>query len=139
MAYLSRTTAKLLSGRDSVPGACYFLTWCTHNRLPGLTAPAVQATLRLAIANSGKSGDATLFAATIMPEHVHLLISLGKRLTVSQVVAKIKATVTRQHPTVHWQLNFFEHRLRDHSVAEDFALYIFMNPYVANLISLDET
>jgi putative transposase len=40
---------------------------------------------------------------------------------------------------MRWQLNFFEHRLRDSASAEDFAFYIFMNPYVANLINLNET
>lgn len=74
-----------------------------------------------------------------MPDHVHLLLTLGPRLTVSQVVAKIKAAITRQHSTMRWQLNFFEHRLRDVSSAEDFAFYIFMNPYMAGLCRLDET
>ena len=139
MPYHSRATAKLLPGRVSIAGACYFLTWCTHNRAPMLTAPVIQTCLRNAIEGFGKSHDATLLAATIMPDHVHLLITLGARLTVSQVVARIKATVTRQHPAVRWQLNFFEHRLRDATSAEDFAFYVFMNPYVANLSRLDET
>lgn len=138
MPYHSRATAKLLPGRVSVAGACYFLTWCTHDRLPDLAASNVQARLRAAISGMDESGDATLLGATVMPDHVHLLITLGKRLTVSQVVAKIKASVSRQHPAVRWQLNFFEHRLRDITAAEDFAFYIFMNPYVANLINLNE-
>jgi hypothetical protein len=82
--------------------------------------------------------DGVLLAATIMPDHVHLLISLGSRLTVSQVVAKLKAAVTRAHSSVQWQFNFFEHCLRHDAVAEDFAFYIFMNPYIAALCSLDE-
>jgi putative transposase len=130
MPYHSRATAKLLPGRISLAGECYFLTWCTHDRLPGLTSPAVQSTLRAAISNLDQSRDAGLLAATIMPEHVHLPITLGTHLTISQVVAKIKATVTRQHLAMRWQLNFFEHRLRDSASAEDFAFYIFMNPYV---------
>ncbi len=138
MPYYSRATAKLLSGRSSLAGACYFLTWCTHDRLPGLTSPTVQATLRSTVYNLDRTRDAELLAATIMPDHVHLLITLGTRLTVSQVVAKIKATVTRQDPSIRWQINFFEHRLRDSASAEDFAFYIFMNPYAATLCRLDE-
>ncbi len=80
-----------------------------------------------------------MFAATIMPNHVHLLLMLGTRLSVSQLVAKTKAAVTREHASVKWQLNFFEHRLRDIATTESFAFYIFMNPYVANLVHLDET
>lgn len=138
MPYHSRATAKLLPGRVSTVGASYFLTWCTHDRLAVLTTPTVQTTLRTAISNLDQSRDADLLAATIMPDHVHLLITLGTHLTVSQVVAKIKAAVTRQHPAMRWQLNFFEHRLRDPTSAEDFAFYIFMNPYVATLCRLNE-
>ena len=80
-----------------------------------------------------------LLAATVMPAHVHLLLTLGARLTVSQIVAKLKAAVSRKHAYVQWQLNFFEHRLRDAASAEDFAFYIFMNPYVAEMCRLNET
>lgn len=138
MPYHSRATANLLPGRVSTAGACYFLTWCIHDRQPGLASPTVKATLRTAISNLDQSRDAGLLAATVMPDHVHLLITLGTHLTVSQVVAKIKAAVTRQHPAMRWQLNFFEHRLRDSASAEDFAFYIFMNPYVAGLCRLDQ-
>jgi putative transposase len=140
MPYHSRATPKLLPGRISVPGACYFLTWCTRNRAGTLTTPAVRATICTTIASLDESGDGMLLAATIMPDHVHLLLTLGARLTVSQVVAKTKAVVTRAHPSVQWQLNFFEHRLRDlPTAAESFAFYLFMNPYPANLCRLDET
>jgi putative transposase len=139
MPYRSRATEKLLPGRVSSPGACYFLTWCTHNRTRVLTAPTVHGTTRSAIVGLAESHDGAVLAATIMPDHVHLLLTLGTRLTVSQVVAKAKAAVTRAHPSVEWQLNFFEHRLRATSAAESFAFYIFMNPYLAGLCRLDET
>jgi REP element-mobilizing transposase RayT len=137
MAHRSRATARLLPGRISAAGANYFLTWCTHNRTPNLTTPAVSNTLRNSIAGLDHSHDGVLFAATIMPDHVHMLLSLGTRLTVSQIVAKLKAAVTRAHSSVQWQLNFFEHRLRHGSVAEDFAFYVFMNPYTAGLCGLE--
>ena len=139
MPYHSRATAKLLPGRISVAGACYFLTWCTHNRTRVLTAPNVHATTRSAIVELEEAHDGTVLAATVMPDHIHLLLTLGTRLTVSQVVAKTKAAVTRAHPFVQWQLNFFEHQLRDTSDAESFAFYLFMNPYMAGLCHLDET
>lgn len=139
MPYHSRATATLLPGRISVAGACYFLTWCTHNRLRTLTAPAVLATVHTAIIGLEKTGDGVPLAATVMPDHVHLLFTLGDRLTVSQVGAKIKAAVTREHPSLQWQLNFFEHRLREPAAGEDFAFYIFMNPFTAKLCRLDET
>lgn len=138
MPYHARATLKLLPGRISAAGACYFLTWCTRNRTETLVAPDVRTTVHTALAGLERSRDGTVLAATIMSDHVHLLFTLGARLTVSQVVAKTKAAVTRAHPFVQWQLNFFEHRLRDTATAESFALYLFMNPYAAGLCQLDE-
>ena len=84
------------------------------------------------------AGDGRLLAATVMPDHIHMLLELGGRLTVSQTVAKAKSAIKRAHPIVEWQLNFFEHRLRQTAAAEDFALYIFMNPYAAGLCDMDQ-
>jgi hypothetical protein len=84
-----------------------------------------------------KNGDGALLAANIMPDHIHLLLELGSRLSVSELVAKIKAGVSRgMH--LNWQLNFFDHQLRTTDSAEDFAFYIFMNPYCAGLCSLED-
>ena len=138
MAFRSRATPQLLPGRISTAGARYFLTWCTHDRKPILTSPTVIDTLRNAIVELDESRDGELLAATIMPDHVHLLLTLGERLTVSRVVAKLKAAVSRTHSSVRWQLNFFEHRLRQASEAEGFAFYTFMNPYTAGLCRLDQ-
>ncbi len=138
MPYRSRATAKLLPGRISHAGASYFLTWCTHHRAKILTTPSTLSAVRTAITTIDESGDGQLLAATVMPDHVHVLLNLGPRLSVSQLVAKTKAAVTRQLHDLHWQLNFFEHRLRSCGNTESFALYIFMNPYNAGLSSLDE-
>lgn len=35
-----------------------------------------------------------------------------------------------------WQENFFDHRLRENIPAEDFARYIYLNPYAKRLIPL---
>lgn len=61
-----------------------------------------------------------------MPDHIHLLFSLGSRLSLSQVIQKFKSK-TKQALNSHdlkWQANFFEHRLRPDVEMEQFALYI---------------
>lgn len=138
MPYKSRQTARLRTGRDSLPSAWYFLTWCTARRVPFLADESIRLATRQAIDAIDESGDGHVLCATLMPDHIHLLLELGSRLTVSQVVAKTKSAIKRACPTIGWQLNFFEHRLRDPASAEDYALYIFMNPYCAQLCSLDE-
>ena len=138
MPYKSRYSEQLLKGRVSNGGAIYFLTWCTANRVPLLALESNREVAHHSLLALEADGDGTVFAATIMPDHIHLLVELGSRLTVSQLVAKTKAGITRTGSAVKWQLNFFEHRLRAHESAEDYAFYIFMNPYCADLCSLEQ-
>ncbi|WP_157693640.1 transposase [Opitutus sp. GAS368] len=95
MAFKLRHTENLLKGRASAPGTRYFLTWCTAKRAPLLIVDPTRTIARQSLLAIDASGDGTLLAGTIMPDHIHLLLELGVRLTVSQVVAKIKAAITR--------------------------------------------
>jgi putative transposase len=84
--------------------------------------------------------DGSILAATVMPDHVHVLFELGHKLTVGQCVARWKSAVRRAvNFTAEWQRDFWEHRLRPDESAEDYALYIFLNPYRARLIPTSET
>ena len=69
-----------------------------------------------------------------MPDHVHILFTLGARLRLGQVVAKFKS-LAHNHGLApwRWQEESFEHRLRPVESIEDYAFYIFMNPYCAGL------
>jgi len=79
--------------------------------------------------------DGTVLAATVMPDHVHVLYALGRKLTAGQCVGRWKSTLRRAiNFTEEWQRDFWEHRLRPDEAAEDYAFYIFMNPYRAGLI-----
>ena len=75
-----------------------------------------------------------------MPDHMHWIFKLGVRLTVSQVIAKWKTETkdTLELNGMARQKNFFEHRVRPDEELESYVFYIFMNPYVADLISLDD-
>ncbi len=134
-----RQTAELRIGRLSVPGATYFVTSCTARRTPSLVSPAACAAAHAACRTLETDGDAAICAATVMPDHVHLLLRLGERLTLDRVVAKWKADVRRLAPECSWQANYYEHRLRTNERSERYAWYIFMNPYRARLISTDES
>jgi REP element-mobilizing transposase RayT len=84
------------------------------------------------------ASDYTLLAATVMPDHAHLLFQLGHRLTLGQVIAKLKSRARKNGGARwRWQDDGFERRLRADESAEDYAFYVFMNPYRAKLASLD--
>src|SRR6478736_6483848 len=139
MASLARKTARLRFGRLSVPGAHYFVTFCTKDRIPALGEPGHAMALVETLRSMHAAQDIGLVAATIMPDHVHLLFTLGENLRVGQVIGKIK-TLARRQPNEgwRWQNECFEHRLRPEDSVEDYGFYIFMNPYRAGLARLDE-
>jgi len=133
-----RRTADLRIGRESIPGATYFATFCAARRAPLLDSDTARAAGHDACRALERDGDAAVLAATIMPEHVHLLLRLGARLPLDRVIAKWKSQVRRACPGLVWQANYFEHRLRSRESSEPYAWYVFMNPYRARLVDLGD-
>lgn len=100
--------------------------------------PPVASALRGEIEAIEQPGYWTVQGAVIMPDHLHLLITLHDKLALSRVVARFKAK-TKPVLAVNqlrWQGNYYEHRLRAAEVAETVLLYIYLNPYRANLIKI---
>jgi REP element-mobilizing transposase RayT len=132
-----RRTARLLLGRVSAAGATYFLTLCTADRAAALLEPPALSAIRSALGATFTATDAPLHAACVMSDHVHLLFRLGPRLSVGQVMGKFKSHARRACAAAwSWQLNGYEHRLREHEREEDYAFYVFMNPYRAGLVPM---
>ena len=106
MPFKSRHTEELLKGRLSLPGVTYFLTWVTDKRAPLFAAASSRQVARQRLIAINGTGDGSVLAGTVMPDHIHLLLELGSRLTLSQVVAKTKSAIARICPSVKWQLIF---------------------------------
>ena len=84
--------------------------------------------------------DTMTFAFTVMPDHCHWVLQMGERLALGQIVAKFKS-LTKPALTAHqlaWQRNYFEHQLRPDETAEDYSLYVFLNPYRGLLLPADQ-
>jgi REP element-mobilizing transposase RayT len=134
-----RQTKRLRRGRISLPGARYFVTCCTQNRVPILISSDDGSRLLDVFRDLHEVGDALFCAATVMPDHLHLLFTLGKRLRFAQVLGKLKSLARAHgHVSWRWQENAFERQLRADELFEDFGLYIYMNPYRAGLCSMCE-
>ncbi len=121
-----------------MPGATYFVTACASKRSLLFAASTACAAIHTACRTLEDDGDAVIRAATVMPDHIHLLLQLGERLPLDRVVAKWKTLARRSAPHCLWQANYYEHRLRPAESLERYAWYIFMNPYRARLISTDD-
>jgi REP element-mobilizing transposase RayT len=112
---------------------------CTVDRQIGLTDMEIATVLHKAWDETAAAKDAEILCRTIMPNHVHVLLKLGMRLTLGQIVGKWK-TSTRavlKESGLAWQRDFFERRLRTEDELEPFGLYIFMNPYRKGLVQLN--
>jgi putative transposase len=127
----------LRRGRFSQPGATYFLTLCTEERHIGLTHPAIAE--RIFAESHAMTADTTwtLRAATVMPDHIHLLVTLGDRLPLDKSANRLKAKTSaflKSHaPALIWQRGFFDHKLRADESLAAILHYIHLNHYRAGL------
>jgi REP-associated tyrosine transposase len=131
----ARGQAALRRGRYSSVGAEYFVTCCTDRRAAGLTDPIVGAKILDAMRAAQVDHVWSVRCAVIMPDHLHLLVELGDRLSLGKSVARLKArtAATLRAGGLIWERGFFDHRLRANDDARDVFLYIFLNPYRAGL------
>ena len=133
-----RATDRLHEGRVSVSGATYFVTFVTEDRAPWLASPKAAAAMLGALRVWHGEGDGSIRAATVMPDHVHVLFALGERLDVGRCVSRWKATGRKMAGFAGgWQRDFWERRLRDSAEEEEYALYIFLNPHRDGLVPRD--
>jgi len=125
----------------SNPGADYFLTLCTHDRQQGLTEME-PATAILTQAHELAAEDIwRVRTAVIMPDHLHLLISLGEAIELPAAVRLFKGRLAPalRRAGLRWQRAYFDHRLRPEEDPLPVFLYIFLNPYRANLVQSNQT
>jgi REP element-mobilizing transposase RayT len=126
----------LRRGRVSIPQADYFVTVCLHPRRDLLVPSVADVLLREAKCLTS-DGSWTLRCLTVMPDHAHVLFTLGQRLNLSQVVARLKAktqTLVRSQGS-DWQDNFYDHKVRPEDSIEQIIRYFFKNPVRAGLIT----
>jgi REP element-mobilizing transposase RayT len=133
-----RATERLYLGRESLAGAVYFVTLVTAKRIPWLAPRSARAAMIETWRNWHSEADGSILAATVMPDHVHVLFTLGARLDLGRCVSRWKSRARKRagYPG-EWQRDFWEHRVRSDEPWEDYGLYIFLNPYRAHLLPGD--
>ena len=131
----------LRRGRWSKPGADYFLTFCTRERRPGLTSPELVAAIlaqsqKLAVENTWQTRP-----AVIMPDHIHLLVTLAVDCELSTAVRLFKGRLAPMlsGEGLRWQHAYFDHRVRSAEDLLPIFLYIFLNLYRAGLVPSPQT
>jgi putative transposase len=133
--------------RAYVPGGTFFLTVVTHDRAPLFHDALARKCLRESMALARRDHPFVLLAATLLPEHLHLVIALPENdADFSVRIGAIKARFTRRWLAAGgterkqsaarrrqdyrgvWQKRFWEHWVRDERDLGRCFDYIHYNP-----------
>ena len=124
----------------SLPGT-YFLTFSTwHHRRLFVVENYSRLFLRT-LYHYRREGSYLLHAFVLMPDHVHVLLTPAKDVTIERAVQLIKGAYSHELGTLIgrnseiWQRGFTDHRIRD---AQDFIHhrnYVHQNPVVGRIVA----
>ena len=79
-------------------------------------------------------GLATTLAYVVMPDHLHWLMQLGEKRTLSRVIGTVKSLMAHRLGGQIWQPSFHDHALRREEDLRVLARYIAANPVRAGLV-----
>ena len=125
-----------------VPGATYFVTCCLRDRRPLFADDATIALVRSTLRAVRVRHPFRMHGYAFMPEHVHLLLTVEPKTTISAMMHSFQRNTTLHYkrasgiekPVRLWQRGFWDHVIRDEG---DFARhldYIHYNPVKHGLV-----
>lgn len=126
--------------RESKPSADYFLTINLARRGSGLEEPDRTIAVIRQWGKLEAEKHWVIRTATVMPDHLHLLVRLGKTISLEECIKLLKGRLSPylRAGALRWQNGFYEHQLRPNDDILAVFLYIYLNPYRAGLISETE-
>jgi len=131
----------LRKGRVDLVEARYFLTLTLRRSLPEKSLGLHDRELESIIISTAQAIRVwDLHSIVVMPDHLHLLITLTEP-KLSAAVRELKGTLTpslREH-SLRWQPGFYDHRLRPDDKVGGILRYMWLNPYRAGLGSTDQS
>ena len=122
--------------RNYVEGGTYFFTMVTKFRKPLFQDPSLCYFFMAGVEKIKSRYPFDLDAYVILPDHIHLLISLPAGMRdYSNIIKEVKKSVTKeirkhldQPDLVVWQDRFWEHTIRDERDMKTHYDYIHYNP-----------
>ena len=116
----------------------FFITVCTNPKGKNqLCFPSVLNVIQETFERRQKRGDMWNHLCLLMPDHLHAILSFSASVQMKRCVADWKRYITRE-TDVHWQRDFFDHRLRNEASVIEKTAYIRRNPVRAGLCSCPE-
>ena len=131
---------RLRTGRRSLSGQLYLITWTTSQRKPHFLDPELARATARTISSAELWLPSRCLCWVLMPDHWHGLIKLGEGANLSTVVQRIKGVTARYvnqscaFDGPLWAKGFHDHALRRDEAIEQAARYIIANPVRAGLV-----
>ena len=131
----------LRRARFSKPGQIYLLTTVTEGRARLFSDPCVASVVATVLREDRLWRDSQLLCWVLMPDHMHLLLSLGMTERLSGLMQRVKAitsTAAKAGATERrrriWMPGYHDRALRGEEDVATFARYIVANPLRAGLV-----
>ncbi|MGH8189977.1 MAG: REP-associated tyrosine transposase [Rhodanobacteraceae bacterium] len=132
--------AALRRGRCSIPGQVYLVTTTTFARQPLFARWPVGVAVAREVGGRRLWRGNQLHAWVLMPDHMHLLLTLNSDESLSHLMTRVKAVSARAARSVTksdariWADAFHDHALRRDEQVAVAAGYILDNPVRAGLV-----
>ena len=130
----------LRSGRRSIPGQYYHVITCTRDRRAIFADLDCGREVVRSLKRLEKERIARSLAFVVMPDHVHWLMQLGQRKSLSVCVASMKSfaarkiNVKRSSQGSIWQKGYMDRAIRHEDQLVRIARYIVANPLRAGIV-----
>ena len=128
-------------GRRTIEQHVYHITTVTKDRAPRFSSlPDARCVIR-AMKRIQESRIADTWAFVVMPDHVHWILQLRQRSTLSACVGSMKSQSAmllgkaRSSPETTWQRGFYDRAIRRNDDLVVIARYLVANPLRAGLVS----
>src|SRR5260370_21027912 len=122
----------------------YFITICAHMQRNLFQCDEVAELMVATLVKYRDAGEFELHEYVVMPNHLHLLLSLNDQQQLGRVVQLIKGGFShslRKHGfafLVVWQQRYYDRRVRDADEFAEFSRYIRENPVRKGLAEVPE-
>ena len=136
----SRGSHHLRKGRQSIPGAYYFLITSTFDRRPILANFEVARIIFQTFEWLETQDYIRWICVMVMPDHIHAVIQLGRDQTLPKVMHSLKIFTARQinkqrgERSTVWQEGYYDHGIRKDESLNEMIRYCYENPVRQGLV-----
>ena len=136
----SRGSLQLRKGRQSIPGAYYFLTTSAFDRRPILANFEVARIIFQTFEWLETQGRIRWICIIVMPDHIHAVIQLGRDQTLPKVMHSLKTFTARKinkqrgEPSTVWQEGYYDRGIRKDESLNEIIRYCYENSVRQGLV-----